>query len=228
MDAEPSIAPLGALIAVPARANILGALFDGRALTASELAYAARTTAQTASSHLAKLVDAKLLVVERHGRFRYYRLAGPEIADALEALTQISPHKPVPARGQSTELRQLREARFCYDHLAGRLGVLLTDAMLAKGFLIQDDRDYELAAKGETFCREIGLDPEKIAKQRRVFARQCLDWSERRPHLAGSLGAALAAAYVDRKWISRAKHGRSAELTDLGRDAFRKRLNLQF
>src|SRR3712207_4949141 len=159
MNVEPSIASLGALIAVPARANILSALFDGQALTASELAYAARVTPQTTSSHLAKLVDAKLLIVERHGRHRYFRLAGPEIADALEPLTLISPHTPVPARGRATDVQQLREARFCYDHLAGRLGVLVTGAMLDRKLLIPQGRDFELSRHGRKFCEELGIEP---------------------------------------------------------------------
>jgi DNA-binding transcriptional ArsR family regulator len=228
MDVEPSIAFLGALIAVPARANILSALFDGRALTASELAYAARVTPQTTSSHLAKLVDAKLLIVERQGRHRYYRLAGPEIADALEPLTLISPHTPVPARGRTTAVQQLREARYCYDHLAGRLGVLVTDAMLDRQLLIPRGRDFDLSPRGHKFCEELGIEPTKVKAQRRAFARPCLDWSERRPHLAGALGAAIAQVFLDRQWISKARTGRCVTVTEAGRKALGDRLGLVF
>lgn len=227
MDVEPSIAPLGALIAAPARATILSALFDGRALTASELAYAARITPQTASTHLAKLVEANLLIVERHGRFKYYKIASSDVADALEPLTHISPHKPVPERGKSKKVKQLRNARFCYDHLAGHLGVLVTDAMLDRSFLVAEGRDYELTEGGHSFCKALGIEPDKIRKQRRVFARQCLDWSERRPHLSGSLGAALSKAYVDHMWIIRAKEGRNVTVTDEGRSAFYQRLGVR-
>jgi DNA-binding transcriptional ArsR family regulator len=222
MDVEPSIAPLGALIAVPARANMLSALFDGKSLTASELAYSARVTPQTASSHLAKLVDAKLLVVERHGRFRYYKLAGPDVADALEPLTHISPHRPVPVRGRSVDVKQLRDARFCYDHIAGHLGVLLADAMLQKGLLAISNRDFELTQVGISFCESFGMELEKVRSQRRVFARQCLDWSERRPHLAGSLGAEFAKIFVTQGWIIQAKKSRSITVTKVGRDGFKK------
>jgi len=221
MDVEPSIAPLGALIAVPARANMLSALFTGKALTASELAYSARVTPQTASSHLAKLVDAKLLVVERHGRFRYYKLASLEVADALEPLTHISPHKPVPVRGHSEDVKKLRDARFCYDHIAGHLGVLLTDAMLQKGFLGPNNRDFELTEAGISFCENFGMELEKIRKQRRVFARQCLDWSERRPHLAGSLGAEFAKLFANRGWVIQDKRGRNITVTKVGCDGFK-------
>jgi len=194
-------------LALPARANILSALFDGRALTASELAYAARVTPQTTSSHLAKLVDAKLLIVERHGRHRYYRLGGPAIADALEPLTLISPHTPVPVRGRTAEVQQLREGRYCYDHLAGRLGVLVTDAMLERQLLIPRSRDFDLSPLGHKFCEELGIEPTKIKAERRTFARRCLDWSERRPHLAGALGASIAQAFLDRQWTGRRAMG---------------------
>lgn len=220
MDVEPSIAHLGALIAVPARALILGALFDGRSLTASELAMAARVKPATTSSHLAKLVEAKLIVAEKHGRFRYYKLASPQVAEALEPLTNISPHVPVPARVKSKSNEQLVQARLCYDHIAGQLGVLLTDAMLEGGILLPAERDFCLSDKGFRFCVELGLDIEKIEKQRRVFARKCLDWSERRPHLSGALGAALASTFMEKKWVMRAKVGRQLSVTDLGREAF--------
>jgi DNA-binding transcriptional ArsR family regulator len=226
MDVEPSIAFLGALIAVPARANILSALFDGRTLTASELAYAARVTPQTTSSHLAKLVEAKLLTVERHGRHRYYRLAGPEIAEALEPLTLISPHSPVPPRTHAPDVQRLREARFCYDHLAGRLGVVVLEAMLRRRLLIGQGRDFSLSAKGRKFCQELGIEPAQVKAQRRVFARQCLDWSERRPHLAGALGASIAQAFIDRRWIAKARTGRQVTLTEGGRTALGERLGL--
>ena len=228
MDVEPSIAPLGAMIAVPARANILAALFDGRAMTAGELAFAARVTPQTTSSHLAKLVDAGLLVLERHGRHRYFRLAGPAIADALEALALISPHRPVQARGKAPALMELRDARMCYDHLAGRLGVLVCDALIERKLIEPAKRDFTLTRKGAKFCENLGLDLETIRSQRRVFARSCLDWSERKFHLAGSLGAALAKAFVDQNWIIKPASGRKVRLSEAGRAALRERIGLTF
>jgi DNA-binding transcriptional ArsR family regulator len=219
MDVEPSIAHLGALIGVPSRANILSALFDGRALTATELAQVSGTTAQTTSSHLAKLVAAALLSVERHGRFRYYKLAGPQVAEALEPLTSISPHRPVVNRKVSEQDLGLREARFCYDHFAGELGVSLTESMLKKGYLEPSGRDFSLSAKGSEFCGTLGIDQAALYRQRRVFARQCLDWSERKPHVAGALGAAIAETFIGRGWVVREQIGRRLFVTTEGKSA---------
>lgn len=219
MDVEPSIAIIGHLIGVPARANILSALMDGRALTATELSYRAGVSPQTTSSHLAKLVDAKLLVAFQQGRHRYYKLAGPQIAEALEPLTAIVAHKPVPKRGQPSTPEDLRPARLCYDHLAGRLGVALADALQAGDYLVPDKRDFVVSEAGETFFLELGIDMAALRKQRRLFARQCIDWSERRPHLGGALGAALAARFLKRRWISRQPQGRRVRLTKSGRQA---------
>ncbi|MCG8355456.1 MAG: winged helix-turn-helix domain-containing protein, partial [Kiloniellales bacterium] len=207
MDVEPSIAIIGHLIGVPARANILSALMDGRALTATELSYRAGVSPQTTSSHLAKLVDAELLAAFQQGRHRYYKLAGPQIAEALEPLTAIVAHKPVPKRGQPSTPEDLRPARLCYDHLAGRLGVALADALQAGDYLVPDKRDFVVSEAGETFFLELGIDMAALRKQRRLFARQCIDWSERRPHLGGALGAALAARFLKRRWISRQPQG---------------------
>ncbi len=228
MDVEPSIAALGAMIAVPARANILSALFDGRALTASELAFAAGVTAQTTSSHLFKLVDAGLLVVEQSGRHRYYRLSSPAVAEALEPLAHISPHRPTPARGRPRALEQLREARLCYDHLAGRLGVAVTEAMISRGLLVLLGRDFDLSTPGATFCLDLGIDVAAVRAQRRVFARQCLDWSERKLHLSGALGAAIAKSFFDLKWLQRTERARGLVLTDAGRIALKDQIGLQY
>ena len=219
MDVEPSIAIIGHLIGVPARANILSALMDGRALTATELSYRAGVSPQTTSSHLAKLVDAELLAAFQQGRHRYYKLAGPQIAEALEPLTAIVAHKPVPKRGQPSTPEDLRPARLCYDHLAGRLGVALADALQAGDYLVSDKRDFVVSEAGETFFLELGIDMAALRKQRRLFARQCIDWSERRPHLGGALGAALAARFLKRRWISRQPQGRRVRLTKSGRQA---------
>ena len=228
MVAEPCTAIAAALIGVPARANILGALMDGRALTASELAYHAGVSPQTTSSHLAKLAGAKLVVVEKQGRHRYYRLAGAAVAEALELLALIVPQRPVPPRRRSREVEETRAARFCYDHLAGALGTGLTEAMQAKGYLAPAERDFAVTAAGEAFFRALGLEPDSLQRRRRAFARQCLDWSERRPHLAGSLGAGFARVALDRRWIRRAKEGRRVFVTPTGQTAFRDLLDFDF
>ncbi len=228
MIAEPSTAIAAALIGVPARANILAALMDGRALTASELAYHAGVSPQTTSSHLAKLADAKLIVVEKQGRHRYYRLAGAAVAEALELLALIVPQRPVPPRRRSRKVEETRAARFCYDHLAGALGTGLTEAMQSKGLLAPGVQDFEVTGAGAAFFRELGLEPEKLLRLRRAFARQCLDWSERRPHLAGSLGAGFADIALKRGWIRRAKEGRRVFVTPDGQAAFRDLLDYDF
>jgi DNA-binding transcriptional ArsR family regulator len=219
MDVEPSFAALGAIIGAPARANMLSALFDGRALTATELARVAGITSQTASSHLYKLLDAKLLIVEKHGRFRYYKLANPQVAEALEPLTLLTPHKPTPARTTNKEIAGIRNARFCYDHVAGTLGVALTSAMLKHGYLAENERDYRVTTRGEAFLERLGIDLPEIKDQRRVFARKCLDWSERKPHVSGALGAAIASALIAKGWLKRAKTGREVKVTDTGHKA---------
>ena len=228
MDAEPSTAIAAALIGVPARANILAALMDGRALTASELAYHAGVSPQTTSSHLAKLEDAKLVAVEKQGRHRYYRLAGAAVAEALELLALIVPQHRVPPRQRSKEVEETRAARFCYDHLAGALGTGLTDAMLAKGFIAPEDKDFGVTPKGEAFFAELGLEIAGLRRLRRAFARQCLDWSERRPHLAGALGAGFAELALERRWIQRAKQGRRVFVTEAGHGAFKELLGFAF
>jgi DNA-binding transcriptional ArsR family regulator len=226
VDVEPSIASIGAMLAVPARANILIALFDGRALTATELALAGGVTPQTTSSHLSKLVDAGLLRAEVHGRHHYYRLAGPEIASALEPLTLIVANRPVPARGRSRELEELRTARMCYDHLAGKLGVEIARAMQERRLIRSSSGNFELTGKGEKFCQSLDIDIASLQEQRRMFARECLDWSERKLHIGGALGAALSANFIERQWIVRARARRRVFVSETGGKAFRKLLGL--
>jgi DNA-binding transcriptional ArsR family regulator len=226
VDVEPSIASIGAMLAVPARANMLVALFDGRALTATELAYAGGVTPQTTSSHLAKLVDSGLLRAEVHGRHRYYRLAGPEIASALEPLTLIVANRPVPERGRSVELKELRNARMCYDHFAGKLGVEIASSMLERRLIKSTDRNFVLTKKGEEFCRSLGIDAASLKTERRKFAPECLDWSERRLHIGGALGAAISASLIERQWIVRSRAKRRVFVSDAGRKSLKALLGI--
>ncbi|KLN61825.1 hypothetical protein WH96_05925 [Kiloniella spongiae] len=227
MDAEPSMASIGALIGSPARSAMLALLFDGRALTATELSQAAGVSAATASEHLGKLVSGGLLICEKHGRHRYYKLAGDEVAEALEPLVHLVRHKPAPIRQVSSEQKQIRCARLCYDHMAGELGVSITTAMVEQGYLVVKDRHYDVTITGERFFAELGIDLRSLRKARRQFAPQCLDWSERKPHVAGALGAAIKDLAFSLKWIERTKHRRIIKLTDFGRKQLGQKLGLK-
>lgn len=220
MDADLNIAAVAALVADPARARMLTALMDGRARTAKELAYGAGITPQTASSHLAKLLRARLLAMERQSRHRYFRLSTPSVGHAVEALMAVSPTRPRVARSDGL-LDGLRLARTCYDHLAGRLGVSVTDAMVRRRLLKPAGQDFVLTAAGERFLGRLGVDVGKARGERRAFARQCLDWSERRAHLAGSLGAAVARRCLDLRWVSPVREERTLALTAHGRRGLR-------
>src|SRR5262245_1227795 len=190
MKEGPDIARIAALIGEPARANILSALMSGRALTASELAQEAGVTAQTASSHLAKLEEGGLIAPEKQGRCRYYRLTGTDAAAALEALMSLAARTGCLRTRPGPKDPALRRARVCYDHLAGDRGVEMFDALVRRGHLRQRDNAFALTRAGRRFFEEMGIDLHAIESARRPVCRTCLDWSVRRLHLAGGLGAA--------------------------------------
>jgi DNA-binding transcriptional ArsR family regulator len=215
--AFPDLAPIGALIADPTRATMLAELLDGHVLTAGELAARTGVTAQTASWHLSKLVEGGLLAVVSQGRHRYHRLAGPHIAEALEGLGGLAPMPKARGRFEREVLSGLRFARSCYGHLAGRLAVAMRDRFLAMGLIVPVGIEHEVTPAGESWFGRIGVDVEAARASRRSFARACLDWSERRPHLAGALGDALLAALVERGWILCHSGERAVELTQAGR-----------
>jgi DNA-binding transcriptional ArsR family regulator len=204
MKAGPDIAMIASLVGDPARSNILTALMTGRALTASELAHQAGVTPQTASSHLAKLEAGGLIEQEKQGRHRYYRLTGPDVAAVLEGLEGLA------ARAGHLRVRTgpkdpaLRYARVCYDHLAGDLGVQMLDSMKKQRLLRQRKQDIELTSEGERFLSEsLQISTEALAHPRRPLCKSCLDWSERRHHLAGTLGAAILNRLTELKWAAR-------------------------
>ncbi len=215
----PYLAEIAHLMGDPARANMLHALMDGRALTAKELAYIAGVAPQTASGHLARLMQGGLLAVAVQGRHRYYRLAGSEVATALEGLMVLAGSQPSSRRLPSRVGEELSRARTCYDHFAGRLGIGLHDVLVAGGHLTVADGGYGLTASGEGVFAALGVDVAQAARSRRASLRPCLDWSERRPHLAGSLAAALACRCFETGWVLRKKDSRAVILTDEGRDA---------
>jgi DNA-binding transcriptional ArsR family regulator len=221
---EPNrIAATAALLGDPARANMLAALMDGRALTAKELAYAGHVTPQTASGHLGKLSEGGLLAVEKQGRHRYYRLASAMVGQMLEGVMAFA--GPEPARATTWRGGEaLRSARTCYDHLAGRLGVALADALTSRGHVALGVDGGEVTEAGTQFLGEFGAVP---AAGRRVFCRPCLDWSERRPHLAGRVGAVLACRCFELGWIARQRDTRAVAITAAGRTGFRERFGIE-
>lgn len=232
---DADVARIAALIGDRARARVLMALADGRALPASVLAAEAGVAAFTISEHLAQLLAAKLLTAERQGRARYFRLADPSVAEALEAIARISPPEPIRSLRQGNRAHALRRARTCYNHLAGRLGVTVMAALLDQAILaggdghyhpenVQTDRlsapgtdlTYRLTPHGRDRLGAFGLDLTALSRQRPAI-RYCVDWSEQRHHLAGPLGASMTHRMFDLDWIRRTNQRRAVMLTDTGR-----------
>lgn len=209
MKAGPSIAPIAALAGDPARANMLAALMSGKALTASELAAEAGVTVQTASSHLSKLEGGGLVTALRQGRHRYFRLSDSEVAAMLEKMMDVAARaghlRTRPGPGDPA----LRKARVCYDHLAGEMGVALFDALKASHRLADRDGTLRLTRDGERFLQNFAIDVESLAQARRPLCRSCLDWSMRRHHLAGSIGAAILARIYVLGWAVPERQGRA-------------------
>ncbi|MBO1908353.1 winged helix-turn-helix transcriptional regulator [Microvirga sp. 3-52] len=224
MKEGPVIASVAALLGDPARANILTALMDGRALTVSELAEAAGVTLQTASGHLAKLDAANLLTAEKQGRHRYFRLSGPDVAQVLEALMGLAQRTGATRVRTGPKDAALRSARICYDHLAGERGVAMLKRAQRQG-LIEGEQDLALTTRGRAFFADFGIDLTRLEKGRRPVCRACLDWSERHRHLGGALGAAILSAMIDRKWVRR-DSGRVLTFTCEGVEGFEATFSL--
>jgi DNA-binding transcriptional ArsR family regulator len=221
MTTAPLIAEIAALVGEPARATMLSALLDGRALTASELAFAARVTPQTASMHLAKLTEAGLLLPIREGRHRYFRLASPKVVEMLDGIMAVAlEHRPR-FRPLSRQARELSSARICYDHLAGRLSVDLTASLVTHEYIAVGDEAAEITEAGSRFLTEFGIDLSASGSKRRLFCRLCLDWTERRPHIAGAVGAAITKRCFDLGWTERMKHSSAVIVTASGKHGFR-------
>lgn len=222
MKVGPDIAGIGALLGDPARANMLTALLAGQALTAGELAREAGVTAQTASSHLSRLEAGGLLTQKKQGRHRYYALSGEDVAGVLEAVMGLA------ARTGHTRVRTgpkepaLRRARVCYDHLAGDLAVAMLEHMVARGFVLEADERLMLTPTGQVFMEALGLDVAALTRSRRPLCKGCLDWSVRRTHLAGALGAALLDRFYALGWAAREPGTRLVNFTPRGLEAFRE------
>jgi DNA-binding transcriptional ArsR family regulator len=228
MNTHPDVAAVAALIAEPVRASMLSALLGDVALPAGELARLAKITPQTASTHLAKLVDGNLLRVTTLGRHRYFRLKDKNVALALESLALIAPPSRTNSLNDSLEKKALQQARTCYDHLAGALGVSLTEALTDKGLIEHYGEAYEITPVGKNWFHSFGIDCLQLQQKRRAFARACLDWSERKPHIAGTLGAAVLERLLALKWIVRVHGSRAVKVTDLGRHYFKNEFGLDW
>ena len=221
-----SFAEIGALVGDPARANMLEALMDRRALTAKELAARAGVSPQTASGHLSKMLAAGLITMERHGRHHYHSLASSEIARMLEGMQQVASTQNIRHVGRTIRTgpcdAAMRVARGCYDHMAGQLAVNVADAMINRGYIEFEGDGGSVTDKGKLFLGEFGIDIAAAAQSKRVFCRPCLDWSERRFHLAGSVGAALMHRSLELKWVKRQDGTRALAITRAGQAGFQK------
>jgi DNA-binding transcriptional ArsR family regulator len=222
------IAETAALFAEPVRAAILVALLDGRSLPASELALIARASPQVASMHLAKLLAGRLVVMTRFGRHRYYKLADAQVARAVEAMgalcqtlrpTQTAPNSAIPP---------LRIARSCYDHLAGKVAIQICDSLLNRRILLSAEDTFQLTRRGEHWLQDLGIDPDYLRRNRkRPLIRKCLDWTERKFHLAGSLGAALLDHFFTQKLVKREHGSRILRITDAGSEFLKQELGIE-
>ncbi|UOQ91453.1 winged helix-turn-helix domain-containing protein [Halobacillus shinanisalinarum] len=226
MGVNPNIAEVVSLMGESSRAAILTSLMDGRFHTATELANMAGIKPQTASFHLAKLAGGEFVTVEKHGRFRYYQLANQEIASMLESFLSVSQPPEVRSLRQSSQAKALQHARTCYDHLAGTLGVKLTESMVNFGYLEKKEQSFIMTTKGEQFFMDFGLDIRELKRKRRSFSRVCLDWSERHHHLAGALGHGLVERFFELEWIVRKPSTRAVSITEKGQSGFEKHFHV--
>ncbi|MGW2277841.1 ArsR/SmtB family transcription factor [Streptomyces sp. NPDC001770] len=221
MSRDRDFTSVGKALAAPARSAFLNLLMDGTRRPAGELAQGAGVSASTASEHLAVLVAAGLVTCESSGRRRYYSLADAQVATALEALGVLAAPTPVSGYRRSRQMQHLAAARFCYDHLAGQLGIALTDAWTRQGWLA-DDESLSLTGAGADGLRGVGVDVDSAIQARRPTTRGCLDWTERRAHLAGALGAAVGRRFLEAGWVVRHHSGRGLNVTHSGHDLVRE------
>jgi DNA-binding transcriptional ArsR family regulator len=211
-----SLAKIAGLIGESGRIQMLIAMLDGESHTASDLAMTAGVSAQTASSHLAKLLGGQLIALERRGRQRLFRLKNTDVATAIEALGALAP------KSATVDVPEIRFARTCYDHLAGKLSIAVRDELLKREVLRMRGQEFLLTTAGGRFLQRFGIDPGPLRQLRRSFARKCLDWTERCPHIGGAVGAALLARFFEKKWLMRVRAGRAVRVTIEGERALEK------
>jgi DNA-binding transcriptional ArsR family regulator len=216
MLADADLAAIGRALGDSHRARFVLALLSGEELAAGQLAARAGTSSSLTSAHLARLLESGLVTVENRGRQRYYKIASAQVAGSIEALLAIAPHRAAAGLTEASRGKSLQRARTCYDHLAGRLGVALADALERDGALVPADGGWELTGDGRRRLELLGLDTDALQQSRRPFLRPCLDWTERRPHVAGALGAALADRLLDLGWVRRSAQSRAVVITAPG------------
>lgn len=221
MEFDNQFAVVASLIGEPARATMLWNLLDGRAYTAGELALSAGLSAQSASNHLNKLIEAELLKMEKQGKHRYYRFAKPEVAYAIEAIANLVPPRSKAAPQKQFANGDIQYARTCYDHLAGKIAVELAQSLVKQKIIKLQDDEYHVTKTGTAWFADFGIDLEVVQQQKRAFAKPCLDWTERRYHLAGALGASLLDQLLAKNWLRRKPNERTLVLTGKGEKGLR-------
>jgi DNA-binding transcriptional ArsR family regulator len=219
MNLETHLAWIASVVGDPARTSMLLALMDKRARTAKELAFFGRVSPATASAHLSKLLESKLVTVEPQGRHRYYRITSPMVGQMMEAMASVAGEAAPAAPWRPRVDEALATARTCYDHLAGRLAVAIADVLQDRGDIIFADGAGEVTTRGQSFFSDLGVDLQRLGSSRRVFCRPCVDWTERRHHLAGAVGAALCDHCLTRGWLRRARDSRALTITPDGQAA---------
>ncbi|WP_024621820.1 ArsR/SmtB family transcription factor [Metaclostridioides mangenotii] len=228
MAGTPQILQLAEILADKSRSTILMVMMDGEFHTVNELARAAGIKSHTASYHLAKLNELQWIVMEKHGRFHYYQMNNNELAQMLENWLQISPLKPSRSLNQSIEDQKLYFGRTCYDHLAGKIGVQITDWLLDKNYILKTLSGWCLSIEGENFFESNGVNIDLLKKEKRSYCRMCLDWSERKHHVAGSIGKALMDMFFKNQWIERTGNSRAVKLTDKGKKQLSEKWKIDF
>ncbi|MCV9930320.1 helix-turn-helix domain-containing protein [Flavobacterium sp. LS1R49] len=223
---EEQFIKIATLIGDPTRASIMWALLDGRAFTATELAIVANTSPQNISMHLGKLLDASLLSVEKQGRHKYYRFSNKEIAYAIEGMANLISPTTVSKKKSTEKLSPVKHCRTCYDHLAGKIGVALTNSMLEQNIIVDVDNDFEISQEGVKWFSDFGIDVDEVKKKRRLFLKPCLDWSERKNHMAGSLAASLLDKMLADDWLRRTTNSRAIIITGKGEKELHKQFKI--
>lgn len=215
------------LLCEPSRAKIVWNLLDGRAYTASELALVSDLSATSVSNHLSKLLNGGIVKVDVQGRHRYYSFANSEVAYVVESMANLSNQKPTSKIDKQLSKNDVKYCRTCYDHLAGKVGVLIADKLISQKIIELRDKTYVVTEKGNKFFSEFGLELTELQKQRRYFAKACLDWSERKYHLAGSLGNAILEKMLKLDWVRRTKNSRAIVITSVGQNGLRDKFGIE-